>query len=79
VFERQLRRREKFLEEELAREEATLRAVRGEVGHRFHEAVWMLGLAIQQFRTELRWLRKLAREMGKRKPAQRPKYAAPRN
>jgi DNA-binding PadR family transcriptional regulator len=75
VFERQARRREKFLQAELAREVATLRAVRAEVGHRFHEAMWMLSLTIQQIRTELRWLRKMAREVGKRAPAQRPKYA----
>jgi DNA-binding PadR family transcriptional regulator len=74
VLERQVRRREKFLQAELAREVATLRAVRAEVGHRFHEAVWMLSLTIQQIRTELRWLRKMAREVGKRAPAQRPKY-----
>src|ERR1700735_3477530 len=36
VFERQLQRRRKFLEEEVAREDATLRAIRKEVGHRFH-------------------------------------------
>jgi len=75
VFERQVRRREKFLQAELAREVDTLRAVRAEVGHRFHEAVWMLSLTIQQIRTELRWLRKMAREVGKRASAQRPKYA----
>ena len=76
IFERQLRRREKFLEEELAREEATLRAVRAEVGHRFHEAVWMLSLVIQQLRTELHWLQKLAREVRRRAPARHGKYAA---
>ena len=74
VFDRQLRRREEFLEEELKREAATLQAVRAEVGHRFHEAVWMLSLTIQQIRTELRWLRKMAREAGKRAPARRPAY-----
>jgi len=75
VFERQLRRREKFLEGELDREAATLRAVRAEVGHRFHEAMWMLSLTIQQIRTELRWLRKLAREILRRAPARRAQYA----
>jgi DNA-binding PadR family transcriptional regulator len=63
VFERQLERRRKFLESELAREEATLRAIRKEVGHRFHEAVWMVSLIIDQFGVELRWLRKLSREI----------------
>jgi DNA-binding PadR family transcriptional regulator len=75
VFERQVRRRERFLDHELEREVATLRAVRAEVGHRFHEAVWMLSLTIQQIRTELRWLRKMEKEIGKRAPARRPKYA----
>ena len=69
VFERQLRRREKFLDAELEREVANLRAVRAEVGHRFHEAVWMLSLTIQQIRTELRWLRKTGRELRQRAPA----------
>jgi DNA-binding PadR family transcriptional regulator len=66
IFARQLQQREKFLEKELAREEVTLREVRAEVGHRFHEAVWMLSLAIEQIRTELRWARKLSREFGRR-------------
>jgi DNA-binding PadR family transcriptional regulator len=75
VFERQVRRRQQFLEKELVREEATLRAIREEVGHRFHEAVWAVSLTIEQFRTELRWLRKLSREMGQRAPARHPQYA----
>lgn len=75
IFEQQVRRRQRFLEEELAREEETLRAIRAEVGHRFHEAVWMVSLAIEQFRCELRWLRKLSREIGQRAPARRPQYA----
>jgi DNA-binding PadR family transcriptional regulator len=74
VFERQVRRREKFLEQELEREVATLRAVRAEVGHRFHEAVWMLSLTIQQMRTELRWLRKMAREIRHRARARHARY-----
>ena len=66
VFERQLERRREFLESEVARGEATLRAIRKEVGHRFHEAIWMVGLMIQQFRVELKWLRKLSREIHRR-------------
>jgi len=66
---RQIAARRKFLEGELAREEATLKSIRAEVGHRFHEAVWMVSLVIQQFRTELRWLEKLAREIRRRAPA----------
>ncbi len=72
VFVRQIARRRTFLEKELAREEATLRSIRAEVGHRFHEAVWMVSLTIQQFRTELRWLRKLQSEAGRRAPARHP-------
>jgi DNA-binding PadR family transcriptional regulator len=75
VFQQQLRRRQKFLEKELAREETTLRAVRAEVGHRFHEAVWMLSLAIQQIRTELGWLRRLNRQVHRRASARHPQYA----
>jgi len=51
------------------------RPIRAEVGHRFHEAVWMVSLTIEQFRCELRWLRKLSREMGRRAPARHPQYA----
>ena len=69
VFVRQIGRRQAFLEKELAQEQATLRAIRKEVGHRFHEAVWMVSLAIQQFRVELRWLRKLRSEVDRRAPA----------
>ena len=72
VFSRQITRRKEFLERELAREEQTLRAVEAEVGHQFHEAVWMIGLVIEQFRAELRWLEKVAREMEKRAPARHP-------
>jgi DNA-binding PadR family transcriptional regulator len=75
VFRQQVQRRQKFLEKELAREEGVLRSIREEVGHRFHEAVWMVGLAIQQFRTELRWLHKLSREVDRRAPARHPQYA----
>ena len=74
VFEQQLRRRQQFLEKELAREEETLQSIRQEVGHRFHEAVWMVSLVIGQFRTELRWLRKLSREAHRRAPARHPQY-----
>jgi hypothetical protein len=39
------------------------------VGHRFHEAAWMVGLMIEQLRGELRWLRKLERELARRAAA----------
>ena len=68
----QLRRREKFLEAELEREMETLRAVEKEVGHGFHEAVWMIKLMIEQFRTELDWLRQVADKLDHRAPAANP-------
>jgi hypothetical protein len=75
VFERQLQRRQAFLEKELAREEEVLRSVRQEVGHSFHEAIWMLSLTIDQFRCELLWLQKLSAEVQRRAPARHPQYA----
>ncbi len=62
VFERQIERRREFLKRELAREEATLDGVIEEVGHRHHEAVWMIELIIEQFRLELNWLAKVGKE-----------------
>ncbi len=75
VFREQLRRRRKFVELELVREKETLRSILKEVGHAHHEAVWMVTLAIEQFRTELKWLRKLQRELPLRAPARHPAYA----
>lgn len=75
VVRKQIRARQKFLEQELAREQATLEGIRAEVGHRFHEAVWMVSLTIQHFQTELRWLDKLLPEIHRRAPARRPVYA----
>lgn len=72
VFAHQIEHRAKFLERELARERKTLAAVRKEVGHDFHEAVWVVSLMIHQFQTELRWLKKLKREAGRRAPAKHP-------
>jgi DNA-binding PadR family transcriptional regulator len=76
VFQEQLRRRQKFLEKELAREKETLRSVLEEVGHPYHEAVWMVSLMIEQFRTELGWLKRVTREMKKRGRAKHPEYAS---
>jgi DNA-binding PadR family transcriptional regulator len=63
VFKRQLERRRKFLEGELSRERNTLAAVRKEVGDSYPEAIWMVSLGVQQFKLELRWLKKIAKEM----------------
>jgi hypothetical protein len=70
VFEAQLRKRRAFLLRELARERLTLLAVRAEVGRPHHEAVWMLKLMIDKLRTELRWLKGVAGQAGRRAPAQ---------
>jgi DNA-binding PadR family transcriptional regulator len=72
VFQKQLRRRKEFVVKELAREEETLRSVLEEVGHPYHEAVWMVSFMIEQFKTELRWLRKLERELPRRATALHP-------
>ena len=77
VFLRQIKRREAFLKTELAREKETLRAVEKEVGHRFHEAVWMIRLMIAQFRTELAWLRKVTAEFHRRAPVKHPARVSP--
>lgn len=71
VFAAQLAARRAFLESELARERGVLADVKREVGHDAHEAIWMLTLAIEQFRTEVRWIDKVASEAPKRAPAKR--------
>jgi DNA-binding PadR family transcriptional regulator len=76
VFRKQLRRRKEFVVKELAREEETLRSVLEEVGHPYHEAVWMVSLMIEQFKMELRWLRKLERELPRRAAALHPALGA---
>jgi DNA-binding PadR family transcriptional regulator len=76
VFARQIRRRQEFLGRELAREKQTLEAVRVEVGHDFHEAVWMLTLVIEQFETELRWLQRLKQHARNRGPARHPQLVS---
>jgi DNA-binding PadR family transcriptional regulator len=78
VAVRQLERRRLFLQTELAREQATLRGVRREVGHPFHEAVWMLTLTIRQLRLELAWVRKVGGELERRAPAEDESFQADR-
>jgi DNA-binding PadR family transcriptional regulator len=72
VVRRQIDRRIEFLESEIEREVATLRDVRGEVGHDYHEAVWMLKLTLAQLKSEVRWLRQVSRELRYRAPAKKP-------
>jgi DNA-binding PadR family transcriptional regulator len=75
VFKQHLRRREAFVRAELAREEETLRSIEAEVGHPYHEAVWMVALMIDQLKTELRWLGRVIREADRRGPAKHPQTA----
>jgi DNA-binding PadR family transcriptional regulator len=75
VFQKQLRRRRQYIVQELAHEKETLRSILQEVGHSHHEAVWMVTLMIEQFHTELKWLRKVERELPRRAFARHPAYA----
>jgi DNA-binding PadR family transcriptional regulator len=72
VFRKQLKKRRKFLLKELKREKATLMSIYGEVGHKFHEAVWMVGLMIDLLRTEIRWNRHLEQSLARRARALYP-------
>jgi hypothetical protein len=75
VFQKQIARRKEFLEHELLRENEVLRSILKEVGHPYHEAVWMVSLMIEQFKVELRWLLKVKRQLRRRARAKRPEYA----
>jgi DNA-binding PadR family transcriptional regulator len=72
VFEAHLKRRQAYLSGQIARERQTLRAVENEVGHPYHEAVWMLTVVIEQLETELRWVGNVLDEAGRRAPARHP-------
>jgi DNA-binding PadR family transcriptional regulator len=72
IVRKQLERRRDFLRRELAHSEETFAAIKKEVGHPFHEAVWMISLIIEQFRTELRWLEGMENKLEQRRPAQHP-------
>ena len=74
IFEKQLERRQEFLEKEIAREKEVLESILKEVGHAHHEAVWMVSLVIEQFKTERDWLSRVRREMELRGPAKNPEY-----
>lgn len=69
VFRKQLNDRKKFLQECLAEERTTLDEVTAEVGHPYHEAVWMLELTIEQLQNELRWVERILEHADKREPA----------
>jgi DNA-binding PadR family transcriptional regulator len=71
AFLKQIKQRREFIAAQLKEEEATLKDVLTEVGHPYHEAVWMLKLAIAQMELELKWLERLDRESSKRAPAKK--------
>jgi len=73
AFAQQVKRRRKHLEEILAAERATLADVLNEVGHPYHEAVWMLKLVVAKLELELKWLEQVERETPKRAPAKKGK------
>lgn len=75
VFLKQLRARRRFVESEISRRREVLGAVRKEVGHRFHEAVWMISLGLDQLRAELRWLHKVEKEYPRQAQARNPEYS----
>ena len=75
AFKKQIARRAAFLKSEIVCEQETLDSIVAEVGHPYHEAVWMVTLMIEQFQTELKWLRKLEHELPKRAAAKNPDYA----
>jgi len=75
TFRKQLDNRRKLLLERLNEEEATLKDVMTQVGHPYHEAVWMLQLVIEQTQTELRWVERILREAEKRAPARHPRQS----
>ena len=69
TFRKQLTSRKNLLEQQLDEERATLADVISEVGHPYHEAVWMLQLLIEQKETELRWVEHILQDAAKRAPA----------
>lgn len=75
VFRSQLKRRRKFLLKEIAREKKTLLSIYAEVGHKYHEAVWMVSLMLDQMRAEVRWTHQLERELSRRANAISPTFA----
>jgi len=74
TFRKQLNTRKKLLQERLKNKRATLADVLDEVGHPYHEAVWMLQLMIEQMENEHRWIDRLLKEADKRAPARKAKH-----
>ena len=73
TFRNQIEKRREFLAGRIAVERSTLESVLKEVGHRHHEAVWMLELKIEQSEAELRWVTKILKGVEKRAPAKNPR------
>lgn len=73
AFAQQVKQRRRYLAEKLAEEQATLADVLNEVGHPYHEAVWMLKLVVAKLELELKWLAQVERETPKRAPAKKGK------
>jgi DNA-binding PadR family transcriptional regulator len=74
TFLKQFRSRKKYLLDRLAEERSTLQDVLREVGHKHHEAVWMLELFIEQAELEVRWIERVLKSADKRAPARHPVY-----
>jgi DNA-binding PadR family transcriptional regulator len=74
TFRNQLKSRHQFLSARLINERATLKAVRKEVGHDHHEAVWILELKIDQTRLEIRWIEGILANADKRAAADYPVF-----
>jgi DNA-binding PadR family transcriptional regulator len=73
AFQKQLNTRKQFLQTKLSEERATLDDVLAEVGHPYHEAVWMLSLIIKQREIELQWVDRILKDAHKRARAQNRK------
>ena len=73
TFRKQLNARHKILAGRLTEERATLQDVLGEVGHPYHEAVWMLELFIEQMEIEQRWIERILKNAARRAPARNAK------
>jgi DNA-binding PadR family transcriptional regulator len=73
VFRKQLESRKKLVDERLAEERATLKDVLDEVGHPYHEAVWMLQLVVEQMESERRWIERILKDADRRAPARKAK------
>ena len=72
TFSDQLKERKGFLLARLGEHRTTLEEVLREVGHRHHEAVWMLELVIDQTELELAWIGNIQDNATQRAPARNP-------